>query len=153
MGRAERVSKAVKRYDPKLYCERREGKLCVLRKSSRVETYDVDGLLIDFVRPAPSFVFALTHNWKMNGEPVEWGLLPIIERLRMNDLWSRDLADECIRATEKATESKEREKASNNEAFLKDFRRQFAKATDGINTANLAKIDRRRKDEENGNCK
>src|SRR4029077_5261698 len=58
VGRVDVISKFVKRFDSKLYCEmHEEGKLCVFRKSQRVESYDVDGLMIDFIRPAPHFVF------------------------------------------------------------------------------------------------
>lgn len=145
MGRAEDITKAIKSHDRELYCEKnREGKLCVYRKGSRIESYDVNGQVIDFVRPAPSFVFALTENWKTNSEPVEWGLVPIVERLKAIDLWNRDLAGECIKATERDIESRDRARKNSTESFLYEFRRQFARATNEVNTANLAKIDRRK---------
>lgn len=148
MGRAETITRAIKRHDRELYCEKnREGKLCVYRKGSRVEPYDVNGHLINFVRPAPYFVFALTENWKTNGVPVEWGIVPILERLKAIDLWNRDLAEECIRSTEKTTQAIERDRKNSTESFLKEFRTQFARATNGVNTANLDKIDRRKDDE------
>ena len=122
MGRAERVTKAVKSYDSKLYCEKsREGKLCVYRKSSRIESYDLNGQLIHFVRPAPYFVFALTKDWRLASEPVEWGLVPIVERLRALDLWHRDLAEESLKSVEAATLSNERAARNSIEGFLHEF--------------------------------
>lgn len=140
MGRAEEISSYIKRHDSKLYCEEgREGKLCVFRKSTRVEHYVYEGHAIGFVRPAPYFIFALTDDWTMNGTPVDRGVLPIMVRLREIDLWSRDLAQECISQTERNQESNERELSNNNEAFLKDYRRQFAKTFGDINTSTLSK--------------
>jgi hypothetical protein len=57
--------------------------------------------------------------------------------------------DEVITHNEKVDQSKDRARLNNIEAFLKDWRRQFAKSTDSINTANLQKLDRR-KEIENG---
>lgn len=155
MGRAEQITKAVKSYDSKLYCEKsREGKLCVYRRGSRIEPYDIDGLAINFVRPAPHFVFALTHDWKLAGRPVDWGVLPIMNRLKAIDLWQRDLAEESIKSVERASESYQRDMGNSIESFLYDFRSSFKKATADINTASMKKIDRRRKDESKyGNSK
>lgn len=147
MGRADDITKAIKSHDRELYCEKnREGKLCVYRKGSRIESYDVNGHVIDFVRPAPNFVFALTDNWRTTGIPVEWGIVPILERLKAIDLWNRDLAGECIQSTIKEIESRDRARKNSTESFLMEFRRQFARATNEINTANLAKLDSRRKE-------
>lgn len=152
MGRTERISRVVKTYDPELYCERSEvGKLCVFRRSSRIETYFIDGQSIQFVRPAPFFVFALTHNWKMDGVSVDWGIEPILARLNAIDLWKRDLAEESIKNVEADYESKERDLKNSVESFLYEFRSQFKKTFNDVNTASLAKKDLR-KERENGNC-
>lgn len=146
MGRVERITEAIKSHDRLLYCdESREGKLCIYRKSTRLEAYRLDDdSVLQFARPAPHFIFALTHNWKMDGRNVDWGIEPIMARLRAIDLWNRDLAEEFIQQEEKEIESSERERKNTTEAFLKDFRRQFAKTFDGVNTANMAKKDSRR---------
>lgn len=138
MGRAKRVTSYIKTHDPELYCERRDGKLCVLRKGQRIESYDVDGVSIGFVRPAPSTVFWLTDNWCEDGMSVEWGLLPIANRLKKIDLWNnRDVAREIINGHEQKAKSRERDLDNYLESYLKDHRREFARATNDINTANL----------------
>jgi hypothetical protein len=141
VGRAERITEHVKIHDRELYCAKsEEGKLCVYRKSTRWETYDLgNGDVLHFARPAPHFIFALTDNWKMDGKPVERGLLNITERLCWMDSWKRDLADEAIRQQEKAEQSSARKRRNDNEAFFSDFRKQFARATDGVNVSNLEK--------------
>lgn len=145
MGRVERITQEVRLHDRELYCERSgEGKLCIYRKSRRVETYHLDdGNVLHFVRPAPIFIFALTDNWKMDGIPQEWGVLPIMNRLRANDLWHRDLASEVIAQEEKHTESIARERTNTVESFLLDYRRKFAKTFNDVNTSTLAKKDSR----------
>lgn len=141
MGRAERVTRTIKQHDRLLYCERgREGKLCVYRKSERVESYRLDDKsVLHFVRPAPHFIFALTHNWHLSGRDVDWGIEPIMARLKAIDLWNRDLAEEIIQDEEKRLDGLARDRKNTVESFLLDYRRQFAKAFDGVNTANMDK--------------
>jgi hypothetical protein len=150
VGRARLISNMIYGHDNKLFCEKnREGKLCIYRKGHRVEYYELEGDHVGFVRPAPHFILALTHNWLESGYSVEWGLLPIMARLRAMDLWSRDIATESMKETEKANLSKERDLSNKNESFLKEFRRPFAKAFEGVNTANMDKTkDSRRKQDE-----
>lgn len=145
MGRAEQITREIRFHDRLLYCEKnKEGTLCIFRKGFRLENYDFDGKRLSFVRPTPHLVMALTHNWKVTGQSVDWGTLPIIERLNSIDLHNRNLADELLAKYEKRNHQKQREFSSKNEDFLKEFRKPFAKATSDINTSCMAKIDKRR---------
>lgn len=152
MGREDVITKAIKLHDRELYCERSgEGKLCVYRKGQRVESFrlDDDGTgadesVLHFLRPTPHFVFALTENWRMASEPRDWGLEPILARIKAHDLWNRDVAGDAIEQELKESASLERERQNTIESFLLDYRRQFAKAFDGVNTSTLAKKDSRR---------
>lgn len=146
MGRIDEITRAIKLHDRELFCERsEEGKLCVYRKSSRVETYRLDDeSVLHVVRPTPYFVFALTDNWRLAGEPKDWGIEPIMARLKALDLWNRDVAGDIIEQELKERASLERERQNTIESFLLDYRRQFAKAFDGVNTSTLAKKDSRR---------
>lgn len=146
MGRAERITEAIKSHDGLLYCdENREGKLCVYRKSTRFETYRLDDdSILRFARPTPHFVFALTHDWRITGQMVDWGIEPICARLKAIDLWKRDLAEEIIQQEEKNIESAARDRKNTTESFLLDFRKQFAKTFDDVNTSTLVKKDSRR---------
>ena len=132
------ITKVVKRYDAELYAE------CI--KPPRIDIYRQ---CRNKTAP-PFYIFSLTDDWTPKGKPVEWGSEPILAHLKAIDLWNSGVGvDEVIAHNEKMDESVDRARKNNIEAFLKDWRRQFAKATDGINTANLQKIDKR-KEIENG---
>jgi hypothetical protein len=152
VGRADVITEFIKRHDPLLYVDRREGKLCALRRGKRIESYDVDGVGIDFVRPAPHFVFALTENWSMDSRPVDWGLEPILQRLKDIDLWNRDLVSEQEKLYDKNKASRDRALDNHIESYLKDHRRDFARATNDVSTANMNKIDKRKTGEKDGYC-
>jgi hypothetical protein len=154
VGRAEQITKELRLHDGQLYCEMHKvGKLCVYRKSVRWEDYWLDGVTMRFARPAPHFIMALTHNWQLAGDAVDWGTLPIIARLNAMDLHKRDLALEQIKDEEKRAEQRQRAFHSKNEDFAKEIRRPFAKAFNDVNTANLAKTDNRKiKERLNGYC-
>ncbi len=144
--RADRITRELRQYDPCLFARKEQGMVKIFRRTNRLEFYDVDGVSIGFLKEDPHLVCALTHNWSVNGVPVDWGLEPICKKIRESDLWNRDtLADELISSYEKAAESKDRQQRNDNEAFLSDFRPQFARAFNDVNTSGLAKTDLRRK--------
>ncbi len=146
MGRRmEQITAALKSHDYKLYCgENKEGTLCVFRKSYTCEVYQIGDNILNYLRPAPHFIFAITDNWKANGIPRDWGIDPIMTRILSIDSWNRDVAGELVKQYEKDDASKDRDVDNNIEAFAKDYRRTFAKETNHINTANMKKIDKRR---------
>lgn len=139
MGRADRVNAFVKRYDPELFCEDRDGKLCVLRKSQRIESYEFDEKIYSFVRPAPYLIFALTSDWTLYSESKDWGLEVIRERLQKIDSWNRDVAREILEAKEKKDKSLDRDLDNHLESYLKDHRREFARTTNDVLTHSLDK--------------
>ena len=144
MGRIERINQVVKNHDPKLFCSRVGGKLCVMRKSWKWEPYEVGGEVYYFVRPNHFLVLALTKNFTFNAEECDWGLIPIAERLKEIDLWNRDLASEIISREEKEEALTTKRRMSQTEDFLKEFRKPFAKTFNDVNTSCLAKKDLRK---------
>lgn len=145
MGRAEQVSRFIKAHDEKLFAERNsEGKLCVYRKGQTVEWYNVDGINVGFVRSTPHLIMALTHNWHVLGEPADWGLDVILQRLQSIDLWNRDLASEQERAYDENKAKLKRKAANTQEDFLRESQPIWADAFKDINTANMRKLDKRR---------
>lgn len=152
MGRMERITHHLKRYDEKLFCAKNEeGKPCVYRKGTRVETYDVDGNTIHFVRPTTSFVFAITDTWRATGTPVEWGILPIMDHLRSIDCWHRDIASDLIAQEIKHSESSDRARQNRDEDFLREMRGTFKKTFDDVVTGNMDK-NKTLKGKRYGNC-
>lgn len=131
-SRAKEVNRVVSLYDRELFAKRENnGAIHIYRKTGRsADPYH--------------FVTALTNNWTVRGTPRDWGLEVIQNRLAAHDLWKNETIVDRVNA-EAEQNALSRERAMNNsvESFLYDFRRQFARATDGVNTSSLAKIDRR----------
>lgn len=156
MTRADKITREIKRYDPLLYCEEfnkcdgsAQAPLVIYRKLHRYEPMEVDGIIIHYQVPSPHYVFALTDTWSINGIPVEWGVLPILARLKAMDLWKKETElDRMKEHSDKVDASKEKDTRNSIESFLYEFRGQFAKATDGVNTSLMDKRrDRRFKDD------
>lgn len=134
MGRAETVTRYLKEHDSQLYASRQPtGVIWVLRRN-RARPHE------------PHFIFALTDNWTAQGRPVEWGILPILNRIKAIDLWNSgdSVVERVIADYERAEESDRRAARNSIESFLIEFRKPFARATDGINTSLLPKTDKRR---------
>lgn len=145
--REDKITRAIKFHDRELYCARnKQDIMCIYREIISYEKYflgEKEWLL--FSKSSPYFVFALTHNWKTNGRPVDWGIEPIMARLKAMDLWRRDVAEDLIREYEKDEASLVRDRDNSMESFLYEFRDQFKKTFSDVNTSNLSKINNKEK--------
>lgn len=126
------LNSGIKKWDPALFFQRSNvGVLHMYRKSGQSTI---------------SYVFSLTDDWTVKGDPVPWGLCPIIERLRAIDMWNDDTFRRMEMGNAKVDESKTRSFRNNIHAFFADFRSQLAKDTKDVNTALMdKKKDPRRK--------
>lgn len=131
-SRARDVDRLVRSYDRELVAQRESnGAIHVYRRQA------------DPASPL-FFVMALTDNWAATGKPVPWGLEVIRARLHAMDLWKAETECDRIWAQrEKDEQSVARSRQNTVESFLRDIRKQFAKATNDINTSSLSKFDRR----------
>lgn len=147
--RERQITRAVQGYDTELYAKKGyEDRIDIFRKVYRYETYDCGEFLLTRAVEEPYRVFSLTDTWTPWGKPREWGIEPILARLRSIDLWKRDVGGEVIAANEKIKESQDRSRKNELEAFLYDNKRVFQRALDGVNTSILDKrTDRRYRDE------
>lgn len=145
MNRAMRLTNEVQKHDRLLFADWLMGQLCVFRKTVRHYAYEVDGHTIIHARPDKHLIFAITDNWKMSGRPVEWGMEPVRARLNAMDMQQRaDFMQELEASYEKDAKSMDRKLDNSLESFLYDARDKFKSDFKDINTANLAKIDKRR---------
>lgn len=126
---AKTLNRRLKDYDSCLFVqEAREGRYDVYRRNR-------ENLAM------PHFLFSLTDSWQPKGTPVPYSADTIINRIKAHDLWRDDsFVERYIKESEVRKESKDRALRNSIESFLYDFRKPFAKATDGINTASLNKI-------------
>jgi len=149
MGRVDILNSRIRGHDSKLFVAKHgEGKLCVFREGFRMETYILDGgQTLHVPRPSPHLVFALTDNWKLTGNSVEWGIEPIMKKIRDSDLWNRDIVGDLEKQELKREESNSRRLKHETEDFLYDFQPRFKKAFADVNVGGLAKKDLRRKKE------
>jgi hypothetical protein len=132
VSRIASLTRALKEHDK--YLEAKEVKL------GRIDIYRRS----QFDLTPPHFLFPLTHNWKIEGVPVSWGIEVVLNRIKAHDLWRDDtFIEKYIAQHEKEQESRDRDLRNSIESFLYDFRSEFKKATSDINTANLNKIYRK----------
>lgn len=145
-ARVAKITREIQASDPQLFAVREaNGMISIYRKYTRYDVFDwEDGAKLFHSRPDKHHVLSLTHNWTVHGRPVPWGICPILAKLRAMDLWHRDIGQELLKEYDKRKASDERDFKNNTESFLLDFRRQFAKTFDGINTSTMEKIDKRR---------
>lgn len=84
------------------------------------------------------FVIALTNTWNHNGVPVEWGLEPIMAQLRSMDAWRYDgIYKDLVDKREREERISKQSYSNDMKARAMDLRRDFAKATNDINTSTL----------------
>jgi hypothetical protein len=146
MGRVESITRELQNYDGQLFAKRVQGRIDVMRKGHRMEYCgQLDDGALYHSRRADHYIFSLTENWSVSGKPVDWGILPILARLKAIDCWSRDdFMQELEESYEKNKKSKERDFSNTVESFMYEFRSAFKKTFNDINTSTLPKIDRRR---------
>lgn len=109
----------------------------VFERATRCESIWLnDDTQIHVLKPYGNFVFALTDNWNAKGNPVDWGLEPIMSRLRSINIQARaDFFTKLEEEEEKARQSEERARKNKLEDFLHEFHLPLRKASEGINTS------------------
>ena len=150
-GRVRRITEVIRQHDQKLFAHASGERVLILRKGDRLAASDYNQSTPDLARLNPQLVLALTHNWKVDGQPVEWGLDPLMRQLQSMDSWADpDMFRNMVKKRERDSADKERSGQNEFRARAADMRSEFARATNDINTASLAKLDRRR--EKDGYC-
>ena len=147
-----RLNIELKFFDRELFAQRNEHTVQVFRRGTAWESFDFMGGRLHYSRPSPHYVFSLTHNWQANGRPVDWGIEPILGRLREIDNHNRDVLSDLWEENEKRELLRKREAHNERKAAAYDMRRDFARAVNDVNTSTLAKTDLRRKKENQIKC-
>lgn len=144
-----RVEQTLKLHDPKLFLSRNGfGEPQIMRHGVKAVAYDIDGTTVLNYEKAPHYIMSLTADWTSRTAPVEWGLEAITRKLQEIDSWNSDsLVNKMFEHNEKVDQSKKRALQNETEAFVKDWRRDFAKHTSDLLTHSVGKKDSRRKKE------
>ncbi len=111
MRREHRLTQVVKEYDPKLFVKSDEtGKMHLIRKTTRMERISFNGQSVLCSRPDYQSIFSLTDNWLSSGTAVDWGIEPIMARIREIDSHrSGEILDRINAAADEVAVEKKRE--------------------------------------------
>lgn len=152
IGQIERINRHLKLYDKSLYSYRNfHGKVLIMRKADRLEASDYGQDDIDLAELRPQYLFALTTDWNVHSPAVEWGIEPLMQKLKSMDVWRDDQwVKNRRRDNERVNADQKRIRRNELKATAADMRRDFAKATNDINTSTLEKVENRRFSD--GNC-
>lgn len=147
--RVTRLNQELRKHDRNLFVVNSNGMIQVWRKADRWQanelSYDESG----HSQPM-QFIAALTDNWQATGSPVDLGIEPVLYKIQNMDSWNKGSQLEAMRKRrEKEKEDQKRQKVNETRAIAADLRKDFAKATNDINTSSLDMTDVRRK---YGNC-
>jgi len=151
-----RIEQTLKKHDPKLFLSKNGfGEAQIMRQSTKAVAYEVDGVSLINYESAPHYIISLTEDWTGRTPPCEWGLEAITRKLQEIDGWNSDsLVNKMFEHNEKVDKAKARALQNETEAFVKDWRSDFAKHTSDLLTHSLEKKDsRRKKDQKHGYCK
>ncbi len=146
-AKVAQISRLLKRYDSELYPKQfRDGGIGIMRKKRRWDFYrNTDGSVLWSSFEDDHLVLPITDNWQATGSPVDWGIEPILWKIQELDGW-RDDGDyeRFVKNRQRIKENKERERRNEMQALAYDCRRDFARATNDINTSTLEKTEKRR---------
>lgn len=144
--RVARLTQEVRNHDSSLFALKSpKGVVQVWRRANRWDAAYLMDETSDHSQPM-QFILALTDNWKADGNPIECGIEPVLSKLRQMDSWRQgSQLDEMRKRREREKEDQERQKRNETRAIAADLRKDFAKATNDINTSSLDMSDARRK--------
>ena len=149
----KRLNDELKKHDPLLYAlKTNSGMRQVWRKAEKKDAAYA-GFTEETETSSPcQFILALTEDWKLTGHAVEWGIEPVMQKILEMDSWRDDSTLSQIRKErERQKDIREQSRRNDLKARALDMRRDFARATNDINTSTLEKVDFRRNYD--GNCK
>lgn len=138
MTRARQIENVIKKHDPMLVCRKDlKGVMRVFRKAFRKELIWLDdNKFLIYGQPELQTVFSITEDWTERTKPVDWGIEPILARLKAIDAWSNEsLMEELMSSYEKSEESKRRAFRNDVESFMYEMRPAFKKTFSDTRTA------------------
>lgn len=145
--REYKIDSFIKRYDPKLFVQKnKDGVLQILREKYALKPYEIDDITIHCLEPSHEYIMSLTDNWGYSGKPIDWGLEPIWQKLSAIDGWKPNsfINQDFENENRKVDEEKSRSFKNKTEDFVKDFHGTFKKTFADVNTASMAKLDKRK---------
>jgi hypothetical protein len=145
-SRVRILTKHLKKYDSDLFAERLDnGVIQISRHKNYWIPFQYEGKKYLYAKSVPHYVTVLTDTWLVTGKPRDWGIEPLMARIRDMDGYRNDTMLDQVRAVRERNEAdKLRGMRNDFRAIAADMRKDFAKATSDINTSTVNKIDKRR---------
>ena len=128
MRREYRLTEVVKKYDPKLFVKRGDDqKLHLIRDRIRWNTFYYNDVCYRYSQSDPFQIMSLTDDWSANGQAVDWGIEPLMARIREID---SQRSSEIIDRINLAHELREESKARDFDRMTEDFTKELKTAAD-----------------------
>lgn len=143
MSKLAALNREIKKVDRDLVAKKTDtGKIDIFYKETLWESYSYKECKLVYSRPILKWAASLTHNWTYEGQPVDWGIDFVVNRLNeirreQFEMWF----DDMVKKRESDKRSKEQSRRNEFRALAADARREFAQATNDINTSSLSKGD------------
>lgn len=128
--RASLLTWELKKLDRHLYAVQTDQMLQVWRKPDDLNLLGLtDGERLN----SAQFILPLTDDWTLRGKAVEWGVMPVISKLRQMDSWRDDSGlEKFAAARERHAENKKRATRNEFQAIASDIRSEVARVTNDI---------------------
>lgn len=126
--RLDRINEIVRGYDRALFAEQVGDQVRIFRRlsASQVSNYGMEEINVGSTYP--QYITALTHNWSPHGNPVDWGIEPILNHLRSMDSWRDDTGYErMVKAREEREKTRFKELKNQIMDRAIDGKRELAK--------------------------
>lgn len=139
-SRVKSLTRALKEHDRDLFAERApNGRIDVYRKCYEWDNYSYEGKSLRVLVKRPHIIISLTEDWRPESTPVNWGIEPVLLKLKMSDGWNRDIYSMLLANRERDEKTRARSRQNEFRALAADARRDFAKATNDFNVSTLDK--------------
>jgi len=145
--RETRIEQTIQAHDHLLFLNKNyKGELQIMRRSFSMVPHDFDGVTVYVRTPTPHYIMSLTEDWTGRTRSVDWGLEPIIRRLKEIDDWGGESAfDRMLKENERRDALKKKSFASLTEDVAREWRKDFKRHTEDILTHSVDRKDPRSK--------
>lgn len=151
-SQTRRVYLEVSRFCDRLTARREStGAIHVYEKTVGWEPFYFNDQKFLIVRPNYELVFPLTHNWRVDGKPIEYGLEVVLDRLKQHDIHVRDkFLEEIRQQNEKIDEARKKDRRNRDYDYAKEDLSWHLKKS--MKDYNLSTVVDKKKGITNGNC-
>lgn len=134
-----RLNRELRKIDDRLYAKLNLGRVCIFRTKKVYHKYSLDdGSELFILKDVPLYIFALTEDWTMGTNSVDWGLDKILEKLWKIDSYNKESDVSKLEAKTKEQDAKSKKDFYNKtKDIVEEALPAFKKAFNDFNTSTL----------------